>query len=138
MKEYWETIQIVIAVFSELIVSFLGGYDDLLCALASLVVLDYFTGAISTVFGGNPTTEIGAREISRKVLIFVLVGVSHILDTQVLGLDGVLRTVTSIFYLSSAGLSIVRHAANLGLPVPIKLKDVMEQLYDRGENGPEQ
>ena len=71
----------------------------------------------------------------RKVLIFSLVGISHALDAQVIGSGSVLRTAVIFFYLSNEGVSIVENAAHLGLPIPEKLKVVLEQLHDRAEKG---
>ena len=73
------------------------------------------------------------RGIFKKVLIFVMVGIGHILDVQVLGSVGVLRTAVIFFYLSNEGVSLMENAAYLGLPIPAKLKAVLEQLHDRAE-----
>lgn len=61
--------------------------------------------------------------------------IQHILDLQVIGSGSVLRTAVIFFYISNEGVSLVENAAHLGLPVPDKLKDVLEQLHDR--NGKE-
>ena len=73
----------------------------------------------------------GFRGICRKVLIFALVGVGHILDTQVVGTGSALRSAVICWYLSNEGISILENAAHLGLPVPDKLRTVLEQLHDR-------
>ena len=79
------------------------------------------------------TTPCPAKGIARKVIIFLLVGVGHIIDTQVIGNGSILRTAVIFFYLSNEGVSLVENAAHLGLPVPEKLKAVLEQLHDRAE-----
>ena len=71
------------------------------------------------------------------MLIFLLVGIANILDVQVIGTGSVLRTAIIFFYLSNEGVSLLENAAHLGLPVPQKLKDVLEQLHDRAEEGGE-
>ncbi len=71
--------------------------------------------------------------IFKKVLIFILVGVGNIIDVQVLGQAGVLRTAVIFFYLSNEGVSLLENAGHLGLPIPAKLKAVLEQLHDRSE-----
>ena len=73
------------------------------------------------------------KRMMRKVLIFLLVGIGHILDTQVIGTGSVLRTAVIFFYISNEGVSLVENAAHLGLPIPEKLKAVLEQLHDRAE-----
>ena len=79
------------------------------------------------------SSSVGFRGIFRKVLIFALVGIGHVLDTQVIGAGGVLRTAVIFFYLSNEGISLLENAAHLGLPVPEKLKLVLEQLHDRSK-----
>ena len=76
-------------------------------------------------------SKIGFKGICRKVLIFTLVGVANIIDVQVIGTGSVLRTAVIFFYLSNEGVSLLENAAHLGLPIPKKLKDILEQLHDR-------
>ena len=79
------------------------------------------------------SSTVGFKGIFKKVLIFLLVGIGHILDTYVIGSGSVLRTATIFFYLSNEGVSLIENAAHLGLPIPAKLKAVLEQLHDRAE-----
>jgi toxin secretion/phage lysis holin len=79
------------------------------------------------------SSEVGFKGIFKKVLIFILVGVGNIIDVQVLGQAGVLRTAVIFFYLSNEGVSLLENAGHLGLPIPAKLKAVLEQLHDRSE-----
>lgn len=71
--------------------------------------------------------------ICRKVLIFLLVGMANILDVAVIGNGSVLRTAVIFFYISNEGVSLLENAGHLGLPIPQKMKDVLEQLHDRGK-----
>ena len=133
MKEFWNVIQTVFAALGGWLGYFLGGCDGLLYALLVFVVLDYITGIMCAINDHNLSSEVGFKGICRKVLIFALVGIGHIIDTQVLGETGVLRTAVIFFYLSNEGLSLIENASYLGLPIPSKLKDVLEQLHDRSE-----
>jgi toxin secretion/phage lysis holin len=136
MKEFWNTIQLVFAAIGGWLGYFLGGCDGLLIALVVFVVVDYITGVMCAVADHRLSSAIGFRGIFRKVLIFALVGVGHLLDVQVLGSVGVLRTAVIFFYLSNEGVSLIENAAHLGLPIPEKLKAVLEQLHDRaGKDG---
>ena len=133
MKEFWNTIQVIFTALGGWLGYFLGGCDGLLYTLLAFVVLDYVTGVMCAVADHKLSSAIGFRGIFRKILIFALVGVGHLLDTQVLGSVGVLRTAVIFFYLSNEGVSILENAAHLGLPIPEKLKAVLEQLHDRAE-----
>ena len=133
MKEFWNVIQLVFTAVGGWLGWFLGGCDGLLYALIAFVVIDYITGVMCAVSDHSLSSEVGFKGIARKVLIFLLVGIGHILDTQVIGSGSVLRTAVIFFYISNEGVSLVENAAHLGLPIPEKLKDVLEQLHDRAE-----
>ena len=135
MKEFWNTIQLVFAAVCGWLGYFLGGCDGLLYALIAFVAIDYITGVMCAISDKTLSSEVGFRGICRKVLIFLLVGIGHIVDAQVIGSGGVLRTAVIFFYLSNEGVSLIENAAHLGLPVPDKLKAVLEQLHDRAEKG---
>ena len=136
MKEFWNTIQLIFAAIGGWLGYFLGGCDGLLIALVVFVVVDYLTGVMCAIADHKLSSAVGFKGICRKVLIFLLVGIANILDVQVIGSGSVLRTAVIFFYISNEGVSLVENAAHLGLPVPDKLKDVLEQLHDRdGKEG---
>ena len=135
MKLIWNTIQLVFAAVGGFVGWFLGGCDGLLYTLLAFVVIDYITGVLCAVSDKKLSSAIGFKGICRKVLIFALVGIGHILDTHVIGSGSVMRTAILFFYISNEGVSLIENAVHLGLPVPQKLKDVLEQLHGRGEKG---
>ena len=114
---------------------FLGGLDGLMIALVIFVVLDYVTGIMCAIADKKLSSSVGFKGICRKVLIFLLVGVAHIVDLHVVGSGSALRGAVVCFYLSNEGVSMLENAAHLGLPVPEKLKVILEQLHDREAPG---
>ena len=133
MKEFWNTIQLIFAAVGGWLGYFLGGCDSLLYALIAFVAIDYITGVMCAISDKTLSSEVGFKGICRKVLIFLLVGIGNIIDVQVLGSPGVLRTAVIFFYLSNEGVSLLENAAHLGLPVPDAIKTVLEQLHDRSD-----
>ena len=131
MKEFWNTIQLVFTGIGGWLGYFLGGWDGLLYALIAFVAIDYVTGVMCAISNHTLSSEVGFKGICRKVLIFLLVGIGSILDAHVIGSGSVLRTAVIFFYISYEGVSILENAARLGLPVPEKIKVVLEQLHDR-------
>lgn len=131
MKEIWNWIQVGIVAVGGWLGRYLGGGDGLLYALIAFVVVDYITGVMCAIADKKLSSQVGFKGICRKVLIFVLVGVANILDVQVLAAGSVLRTAVIFFYLSNEGISLLENAAHVGLPIPEKLKAVLEQLHDR-------
>lgn len=134
MKEFWNTIQLIFTAIGGWLGWFLGGCDGLLYALIAFVTIDYITGVMCAVIDHRLSSEVGFKGIFKKVLIFLLVGTANILDVQVIGTGCVLRTAVIFFYISNEGVSLLENAAYLGLPVPEKIKTVLEQLHDRSES----
>ena len=134
MKEFWNMIQFAFAAIGGWLGYFLGGCDGLLYALIAFVVIDYLTGVMCAINDKTLSSEVGFKGICRKVLIFLLVGIANILDVHVIGAGSVLRTAVIFFYISNEGVSLLENAAHLGLPVPQKIKAVLEQLHDRAED----
>ena len=133
MKELWNTMQIILAAVGGWLGYFLGGCDGLVYALILFVAADYVTGVMCAAVDKRLSSEIGFNGICKKVLIFVLVGLANILDVQIIGTGSVLRTAVIFFYISNEGVSLLENAAHLGLPVPEKLKDILQQLHNRAE-----
>ncbi|NLS45731.1 MAG: phage holin family protein [Firmicutes bacterium] len=133
MKEVWNWIQVVFIAIGGWLGYFLGGFDGFMYALLVFVVVDYITGIMCAVLDKELSSEIGFRGIFKKVLIFTLVAIGHIIDKNVIGDGSVIRTAVIFFYLSNEGISILENVVHIGLPVPQKLRDVLEQLNDKSE-----
>ena len=133
MREIWKWIQVTFAAIGGWLGYFLGGWDGFLYALLTFVVIDYITGLMCAVLDKKLSSEVGFRGIFKKVLIFSLVAIGHIIDKNVIGDGSVIRTAVIFFYLSNEGISILENAVHVGLPVPQKLKDILEQLHNRSD-----
>lgn len=128
MKTAWTWLQVIFTSVGGWFGWLLGGLDGFLYALIALVVIDYLTGVMCAVLEKRLSSEVGARGIFKKVLIFSLVAVGHIVDSQLIQTGSAIRTAVIFFYLSNEGISILENTAKIGLPIPEKLKTVLEQL----------
>lgn len=137
MKDFWNVIQVILSAIAGSLGYFVGGFDSMIYALLVFVIIDYITGVMCAIADKTVSSAVGFKGICRKVLIFLLVGVANILDVQVIGTGSALRTAIIFFYLSNEGISLLENAAHLGLPVPEKIKTVLEQLHDRSQKGEE-
>ena len=129
----WAKIQIAFTALGGWLGYFLGGLDGLLIALVVFSVLDYITGVMCAIEDKCLSSAVGFRGVMRKVIIFMLVGVGHILDVHIVGSGSALRTAVIFFYLSNEGVSLLENATHLGLPIPEKLKSILQQLHSRSE-----
>ncbi|GFH40223.1 phage holin family protein [Lactococcus insecticola] len=134
MKETWNWIQIALSAVGGFTGWFLGGFDGLLYTLVAFVVVDYITGILRAVADKKLSSKIGAHGITKKIMIFLLVGVAHLLDLEIIGNGSILRDAVIFFYISNEGISLLENASKIGLPIPQKLTDILEQLHDKTED----
>lgn len=128
MKNIMNTFQIIFTAMGGYMGWFLGGVDGFMYALITFVVIDYVTGLMVAVLEKKLSSEIGFRGIFKKVLVFIFVGIGNIIDVHLLKSGSAIRTAVIFFYISNEGISIIENSAKIGLPIPQKLKDILEQL----------
>lgn len=104
----------------------LGGFDTILGVLAIMILLDYVTGVLGAIYLKSVSSDIGYRGIIKKAGVFIIIGVSHIVGVLIKMPD--IRTIVISFYIANEAISIVENWGKMGLPLPQKLKDVLEQL----------
>jgi len=131
MKNALNNLQLIFTAIGGYLGYFLGGLDGFIYALVTFVVIDYLTGIMAAIVERKLSSEIGFRGIFKKVLIFLLVTVGNIIDKNLVGTGGAVRTAVIFFYISNEGISIIENAIRIGLPVPEKLNNVLEQLQNK-------
>ena len=125
------------ALVGDLIGQILGGWDGFLLCLTAFVVIEYLTGVLAAAQQQRLSSAQGFRGILRKILIFIVVAMGHLLDTTLLGGAGApLRSAMIFFYIANEGLSIIENLAALGVPIPKRLKQVLNELGDEDDPPP--
>ena len=109
-----------------------GPWDTLINALIALVALDYVTGVICAAVNKRLSSEIGFKGLIKKALIFALVAVAGVADKVIPATNQAIRAAVILFYIANEAISILENAAELGLPVPEKLKAVL--IKTKGED----
>ena len=108
-----------------------GEVTGLFWALIAFMALDYISGVIVAIIEKRLSSEVGFRGLAKKFLILVFVAVGHIADTYILGGTPAAMSAVMLFYMANEGISIIENAAALGLPVPKKLTNIMEQIKNK-------
>lgn len=137
MKNFAEILQYASAAVGGFVGWFFGGFDGFLYALVIFVVMDYITGLLAAGVRKELNSEVGFKGIAKKVTIFILVGIANVIDTQVIQNGAAIRTAVIFFFLSNEGLSVLENAGVIGLPIPEKLKAMLEQLADEKKSDEE-
>ncbi|MED4904132.1 holin family protein [Parageobacillus thermoglucosidasius] len=117
------------------VVGFLfGGWSILLGILLAFTIIDYVTGMMAAYTEGRLRSTVGFKRIPKKIMIFVLVAVAHLVDRAV-GTNDLFRDATIFFYLANELLSIIENAGRMGLPIPEQIKQAVEILQGKSEKG---
>lgn len=129
----FEYIKVAFSLIGAGLSYFLGGLDGFLYALIVMTSIDYITGVVSAMVRKELSSRTGFLGIFHKIIIFALVGVAHTLDMYVIRQGGVLRTAVIFYYIANEGISILENCAEIGLPVPDKLKKTLLQIKEESE-----
>lgn len=122
-------------VFSVILTTFiylLGGVDVALQCLLIMIILDYISGIASAIYNKNLDSKIGLKGILKKFMYLVIVCVSFIID-KIVGNTGAVRTLVIYFFVANDGLSIIENMGKMGIPLPKKLIDTLNQLKNKGD-----
>ena len=114
------------------IIYYLGGLDMALKTLLILMILDYITGICKSIINKKVNSVIGLKGIIKKVGYLIIVALSFLLDGMV-GDTGAIRNLVVYFFVANEGISILENWGAMGLPLPSKILEVLEQL--KKENG---
>lgn len=107
-----------------------GEITGLFIAIIALMALDYVTGILCGIAAKALSSETGFRGLVKKLMVLVIIAVGHLIDTYIIGTGSALMTAVILFFAANEGISILENAAKLGLPVPKKLRDILEQLRE--------
>lgn len=125
----WHNIQIAFTAIGAIIGAALGGFDGFMYALCILMITDYITGVIEAGYSHEISSKVGFKGILKKILMFVVIAVAHLIDTYVIHTPGMLRTATIFFYVSNEGISILENISLCGVAIPKKLQSVLKQMH---------
>jgi toxin secretion/phage lysis holin len=128
----WEIIHKVGSVVTGVLVGWFGGWSVLLQVLLTLSVIDYLSGLLASGVEGKLSSKIGFRGIAKKLMIFVLVAVGHMVDVAI-GQGSMIQDSIIFFYMGNEILSIIENAGRTGLPVPDQIKSAVQILKGKGE-----
>lgn len=134
MEAIFKHLKIILTFLGGILGWFLGPINSLVCSLISFVIVDYITGAVLAVQQNKLPGKIEVKEISKKITIFVMVGIGNVIDQYIIGAESTVRTMLIMFYLSNEGIIILENVANIGLPLPKRLINVIRQLNGINEN----
>lgn len=131
IDKIFNTISIVVGIVGGYFCQWLGGWDVILKALVALVILDYITGVLKGIVTKTLSSEIGFKGLIRKIVIFIVVATSVIVQ-GVIGDAIPLREIVIIFFVCNEGISLLENASEF-VPIPKKLKDTLIQLREKDE-----
>lgn len=131
MNKILESLKYVFIVIGGYIGFYLGSIDAFIYTLLAFIIADYVTGVLRAGVERKLSSSVGFKGIAKKIVIFIVVGIANLCDVNLIKGDGtMIRTAIIFFYIANEGLSILENTMAIGLPVPEKLKEMLEQLKE--------
>lgn len=129
----WEILYKTITTAVGAIVGYIfGEWSVLLQILLAFVIIDYVSGLLASGVEGKLSSKVGFRGIVKKIMIFVLVAVGHLVD-KAIGDGSMIQNAIIFFYLGNELLSILENAGRTGLPVPEQIKNAVDILKGKSK-----
>lgn len=115
-----------------LVATWLGGWDKPLQFLIFLMGADYVTGLLGAIKTKSVDSEVMFWGGIRKITVLFVIGLAVLIDGWVGEGSPVFRTLAIYFYAGREGLSVVENLGTIGVPLPTKIKDFLQQLNEKG------
>nr|DAP52561.1 MAG TPA: holin [Caudoviricetes sp.] len=122
----------IVSVILTTFVYLVGGFDIAIQSLLIVMVVDYLTGITSAIYNKELSSKIGFKGILKKFSYLCVVALSVVID-NLTGQSGLIRTLVIYFFVANDGLSIIENMAEMGVKLPQKLIDSLEQIKKKGE-----
>lgn len=131
MNKILESLKYVFIVIGGYVGFYLGSIDAFIYTLLAFIIADYITGVLRAGVERKLSSGVGFKGIAKKIVIFIVVGIANLCDVNLIKGDGtMIRTAIIFFYIANEGLSILENTMAIGLPVPEKLREMLEQLKE--------
>lgn len=131
MNKFIEGIKVLFLFLGSLLGFYIGKIDAFIYTLLAFVIADYITGILRAGVCGELSSKVGFKGIAKKIMIFIIVGIANLCDENLIKSDGsAIRSAIIFFYIANEGLSILENSIALELPVPEKLKKLLEQFKE--------
>ncbi len=111
-----------------------GGWDSLIIVLVAMVGIDYITEVINAGLQHGLSSQVGLKGLLKKIVIFMIVAVGTLIDRIIPATNAAVRMAVCMYYIANEGLSILKNAAEMGLPLPSALKRVLGQIRREDES----
>ena len=109
-----------------------SGDFNLITILCILMVIDIITGLAKAVKNKNLWSRKSLLGFARKILVFLIITVANLLDL-LMNMNGTVVLATVTFYILNEVLSITENSAQIGIPLPDKLMEVIEVVNKKSE-----
>ena len=125
MEKYFNGVVALVATFFTYL---FGSWDLALQVLIVFMILDYATGVLYAYLANQLDSEVGFKGLVKKCMILVVLIIGVMLDRMLGSGTWVFRTLVCYFYIANEGISLLENVANIGIPIPNKIRNALEQL----------
>ena len=112
-----------------------GGEDKMMNCLIILMTIDYLTGVAKAFIIEKVNSKAGFKGLLKKIVMILVVVLAYQIDLLFESKFGI-KSLTVGILLGNEGLSILENASICGVPIPEKLKNMLEQYKESKNKNP--
>ena len=130
VKGLWNLLIIGIGAIVSVVFYITGGQDKMMGCLLILMLVDYISGIIKGVIKEELNSKTGFKGLLKKLIMILVIVLAYQIDI-LLNNKLALKTLMIGVLISNEGLSILENASICGIPIPDKLKNILEQYKNK-------
>ena len=130
MDKFKQIFSFIFTIFGSFLGFYFGEVDGFVYSLLCFVIADYITGILKAGVERKLSSKIGFKGIAKKIMIFIIVGIGNLCDKNLIKSEPMIKTAIIFFYIANEGLSILENSLALDLPIPMKLKVLLEKFKE--------
>lgn len=113
---------------------YLGGLDELINILIVCIILNSLMSLLLSFINKNIKQYISKKRICKKISIFIVIGLSHIIDVYLVDFINGFRTTTILFYIIYEVVTILIKITEVGLPIPKPIINFLDKIKHKDTN----
>ena len=130
VKGLWNLLVIGIGAIVSFIFYITGGQDKMMNCLLILMLVDYISGILKGIIKQDLNSKIGFKGLLKKLIMILVIVLAYQIDI-LLNNKLALKTLMIGVLISNEGLSILENTSICGVPIPDRLKTVLEQYKNK-------
>lgn len=108
-----------------------GDMNNLIKTFITFVLFAFLSTIMLNIYKHSMSRQLVLQETFKIIIVFMLVAISHIIDSQIIGNNNSFQTITALYYIAHKAIIVLENAVEMNIPVPEFLKKFLLKLRNK-------